>query len=1087
MKRIISILMSITVILSMMPALAFATDGSTDSSASAEATDVKTPAESTDVSNNGESDKAIDESTVASIADGNNVKCYKTLTEAISEASNVEATDSNQNLRTITLQKDVEEDITVSKNAITLDLNGKTLTNKSNDTITINNDAKLTVVGKGTVDNVTHGKAAVYNSGEADLLGGTYTRSKENGQNATTSGGNSYYNILNHGGMHIGKGVTVSQTGKFSSLIDNGYYNYDSNNPRSGYVQGVNFVNPELTIDGATFSGGLNTIKNDDGGILTINDGKFSNYSQNVVQNHNVAEINNGTFASDGTQDANVYNCGCGKHDAGKLTINGGTFTGGKVAIQDVSNKTNAPDAFVKVKAGHFSNSNIDVLDYIDSDSNITVSLTNSVTLSKPVTIPQGSKVTVDLGGNTVSKDTMLFDVYGTLELKNGTVNMPATEGSGCAIWLNKTANLIVDSNATLSTDKASSNFAVGFYSDCTTAALTLKGKIVGANGVTINGNIKDNGNRINVNDGADIDVSGTGLYLAGVGETNLSRANINGSTAVEIRAGKLTVNDGTYTSVAKDFKCEANGNGTTTDGAALAIAQHTTKKDIDVTINGGTFKGPKALNESNPQNNDPAPKVTLSINGGSFDGEVTTADCSKFINAGSFSVNPDKYYIADGKNVYLKNDKKYYIATKDPTNSAGMNTWVKGENGIYTETYVAPEPTPAPEPEKNPITNSGSSTAGDSTTKLDASDNTTTTDGKTETKIDAELGGKVVDNAVENKSTEVKIDAVTAKGDSTETNVAIPAATVKNLSDKTQASVTVNTDNATVSLDKKAVDAVAEKAGTTGDVKLVVQTKEVKDNKVVVELKIETANGEVHDFKGGIVTVTVPVHNDMKDKELVAVYIDENGKYTILDGKKNADGTFTFTTGHFSTYAVMTKADADAAVEAQKIENAEVSGIVAKTYTGKEITQDVVVTLGEKTLVAGTDYEVTYENNVKVGLASVKIAGKGKYEGEIIKTFKINPKSVALTSVKAQKKALKATWKKSVNKVTGYQVRYSTSKTFKSSKTASVKYTKKVNSKVVKNLKSNKRYYVKVRTYTKTADGTYYSVWSKAKSVKVK
>lgn len=821
MKRIISILMSITVILSMMPALAFATDGdSTGSSTSSEATDVKTPAESTDVANNGESDKAIDESTVASINDGNNVKCYKTLTKAISDASNVEATDSNQSSRTIILQKNVEEDITVSKNAITLDLNGKTLTNKSNDTITINKNAKLTVVGNGTVDNVSHGKAAVYNSGEAVLLGGTYTRSEETGSNVNTSGGNSYYNILNHGGMHIGKGVTVSQTGKFSSLIDNGYYNYDSNNPRSGYVQGVNFEKPELTIDGATFSGGLNTIKNDDEGILTINDGKFSNYSQNVVQNHNVAVINNGTFASDGTEDANVRNCGCGKHDAGQLTINGGTFTGGKVAIQDVSNKTEAPDAFVIV-------------------------------------------------------------------------------------------------------------------------------------------------------------------------------------------------------------------------------------------------------------------------NGGSFTGEVTTVDCSKFINAGSFSVNPDKNYIADGKNVYLKNDKNYYVAAEAPANSTGMNAWAKGEDGIYTETYVAPAPTP--EPEKNPITNSGSSTAGDSTTKLDASDNTTTTDGKTETKIDTELGGKVVDNAVENKSTDVKIDAATAKGDSTESNVVLPATTVKDISDKTQASITVNTDNASVSLDKKAVDAVAEKAGTTGDVKLVVQTKEVKDNKVVVELKIETANGEVHDFKGGIATVTVPVHKDMKDKELVAVYIDENGKYIILDGKKNADGTFTFTTGHFSTYAVMTKADADAAVEAQKIENAEVSGIVAKTYTGKAITQDVVVTLGDKTLAAGTDYEVTYENNVKVGLASVKIAGKGKYEGEITKTFKINPKSVALTSVKAQNKALKATWKKSANKVTGYQVRYSTSSKFKTYKTVSVKYTKKINSKVVKNLKSNKRYYVKVRTYTKTADGTYYSVWSKAKSAKVK
>lgn len=1086
MKRIISILMSITVILSMMPALAFATDGdSTGSSTSSEATDVKTPAESTDVANNGESDKAIDESTVASINDGNNVKCYKTLTEAISDASNVEATDSNQSSRTIILQKNVEEDITVSKNAIFLNLNGKKLTNKSNDTITIEKDAKLTVEGEGTVDNVSHGKAAVYNSGEAVLLGGEYTRSKESGQNATTSGGNSYYNILNHGGMHIGKDVTVSQPGKFSSLIDNGYYNYDSNNPRSGYVQGVNFEKPELTIDGATFSGGLNTIKNDDEGILTINGGKFSNYSQNVVQNHNVAVINNGTFASDGTEDANVRNCGCGKHDAGQLTINGGTFTGGKVAIQDVSDKTKAPDAFVKVNGGKFSN--IDVLKYIDRSSDITVSLTNSVALSRAITIPEGSNVVLDLGGNKVSRSGgMLFDVYGNLDIKNGEIEMSGlTESAGSAIWLNKIAKLTVAPDATVATDESSSNFAVGFWSDCTTATLTLGGKVVGANGITINGNIKESGNKIEVKDGACVDVSGTGLYLAGVGETTLSNADVKGDTAVEIRAGKMTINDGNYTATAEEFRCDPNGNGTTTDGAAVAIAQHTTKKDISVTINGGTFKGIKALNESNPQNNDPAPQVALSINGGSFTGEVTTVDCSKFINAGSFSVNPDKNYIADGKNVYLKNDKNYYVAAEAPANSTGMNAWAKGEDGIYTETYVAPAPTP--EPEKNPITNSGSASAGDAATKVDASDNTNTTDGKTETKIDSELGGKIVDNAVENKSTEVKVDAVTDKGDSTESNVVLPAATVKDLADKTQASLTVNTDNATVSLDKKAVDAVSAKAGATGDVKLVVQTKEVKDNKVVIELKIETANGEVHNFNGGIATVTVPVHKDMKDKELVAVYIDENGKYTILDGKKNADGTFTFTTGHFSTYAVMTKEDADAAVEAQKIENAEVSGIVAKTYTGKEITQDVVVTLGDKTLTAGTDYDVTYENNVKVGLASVKIAGKGKYEGEITKTFKINPKSVALTSVKAQKKALKATWKKSANKVTGYQVRYSTSKTFKTYKTANVKYTKKINSKVVKKLKSSKRYYVKVRTYTKTANGTCYSAWSKVKSVKVK
>ena len=53
------------------------------------------------------------------------------------------------------------------------------------------------------MDNVSHGKACIYNNGTVILNGGTYIRSKENGQNSESSGGNSYYNILNHGEMRL--------------------------------------------------------------------------------------------------------------------------------------------------------------------------------------------------------------------------------------------------------------------------------------------------------------------------------------------------------------------------------------------------------------------------------------------------------------------------------------------------------------------------------------------------------------------------------------------------------------------------------------------------------------------------------------------------------------------------------------------------------------------------------------------------------------------------------------------------------------------------------------------------------------------
>ena len=127
------------------------------------------------------------------------------------------------------------------------------------------------------------------------------------------------------------------------------------------------------------------------------------------------------------------------------------------------------------------------------------------------------------------------------------------------------------------------------------------------------------------------------------------------------------------------------------------------------------------------------------------------------------------------------------------------------------------------------------------------------------------------------------------------------------------------------------------------------------------------------------------------------------------------------------------------------------------------------MTTLNGKT-VASTNYSVTYKNNTKVGVATVVISGKGAYTGSVTKKFKINPKSVALSSLKARKKAVQVKWKKSSMKVSGYQVSYSTSKSFKKAKTTSVKYTKSVKSKTVKKLKSKKKYYVRVRTYTKTS-----------------
>ena len=222
---------------------------------------------------------------------------------------------------TVTLLGDVTEDVTIPEGkAITLDLNGKKLTNKASHTIT--NNGTLTVtdsIGGGVVDNITHAQAALSNAVDATatLEGGTFMRSKEAGKDGNNSGGNSYYTIENYGSMSFGSGASVENAGHFSSMIRNGGKN-TAESPA------------EMTINGGTFSGGINTIKNDDYGNLTINDGDFDNTSQYVIMNWSKATINNGTFkTSSKATSAVLFNSSYGNDpaDIGSLEVNGGTFT----------------------------------------------------------------------------------------------------------------------------------------------------------------------------------------------------------------------------------------------------------------------------------------------------------------------------------------------------------------------------------------------------------------------------------------------------------------------------------------------------------------------------------------------------------------------------------------------------------------------------------------------------------------------------------------------------------------------------------------------------------------------------------------
>jgi len=225
--------------------------------------------------------------------------------------------------------------LTVNSGAtVTLELAaGSKLTNKAGSHTIINNGT-LTITGTGTVDNVSHGCAALYNApgAVATLNGGTFDRSHEAGASKDNNGGNSYYTIKNFGTITVNPGVTVQQdgtanggtTGKYSSLFANGWYDI-STAGQSG-KEPAHSSDAVLVINGGTFKGGLNTVKNDDAGKLTINDGTFTNIAQHAVFNVNEATIKGGNYTMSG-DDSVLYNRKYDDaNDKGQMTIENGVF-----------------------------------------------------------------------------------------------------------------------------------------------------------------------------------------------------------------------------------------------------------------------------------------------------------------------------------------------------------------------------------------------------------------------------------------------------------------------------------------------------------------------------------------------------------------------------------------------------------------------------------------------------------------------------------------------------------------------------------------------------------------------------------------
>ncbi len=120
--------------------------------------------------------------------------------------------------------------------------------------------------------------------------------------------------------------------------------------------------------------------------------------------------------------------------------------------------------------------------------------------------------------------------------------------------------------------------------------------------------------------------------------------------------------------------------------------------------------------------------------------------------------------------------------------------------------------------------------------------------------------------------------------------------------------------------------------------------------------------------------------------------------------------------------------------------------------------------------------------------IRAFRTANGQKYDGAASSVARVcRLKQVTIKNVKNKSaRSLTVTWKKN-SKCAGYQIQYGTDKKFKGAKTVSIKK-RSTTSKKIKNLKKNRKYYVRIRPYTTVKGKKCYGAWKKfSKSVKIK
>ncbi len=559
---------------------------------------------------------------------------------------------------------------------------------------------------------------------------------------------------------------------------------------------------------------------------------------------------------------------------------------------------------------------------------NNTVVLDDNITLNKALEI-NGNNVVLDLNGKTITITEKYIDlIKGSLEITGkGTIkDTRVLEATGSTMYVEGSTNksdtgystLYVGKDITIDTtqwglsvwDTSAKAYGVTVNFDGTIVSTGSK-----AGGITIQGNIKNDGTAINVpviNLSKTTKITATGsdgfpLYGAGAGQWNVVGATCEGiNGALGVKSGRFNIDNATLKATGKPGVAEGYGNGINGVGAAIQIESNNTyfgKIELLITQNsqiisekGNSIYHYSAQTGVNNLNE-------LRIHDGNFVGDIVFQENDKvYVKGGTFQTDSIGNYVENGYKLIKLSETKYTVSNINYIDVEGASATITVDGKEYKYTSVMQD---------KKVTVNAKADTGYYVKEIivkDSKDNKIT----------------VTNNEFTMPEAAVTISLDTARCLDKDANIVEVAKDItvsdKVNGDKAKEILDIKLDNRNSGLVKSINKEKLQLVDTTTIIEVNFNTKLVeydeKTNKVVYEIKpMYSINGidytEIPNeaLNGGKIRINLPVPSSVKDTHAKVKHINndkviDEKEYEI---KKTEDGKkyITIETTSFSTFEI--------------------------------------------------------------------------------------------------------------------------------------------------------------------------------------